>query len=141
MKKIDTVNVSRHSCRKIDWKIKIDILEGGIVLHLLLERPPRFEGLLKVQKVQRTQRCLYFGLELYGDFFLVGLSGYPSSGLFFLALFLKFKFNLFRLPAMHCTIKHRLKTHYKGNAGSSVKGSSINLGNKLIFFGYWLSEC
>ena len=33
-KEIGPVNVSLQSCRKIGWKIKIDILEGGFpVLH------------------------------------------------------------------------------------------------------------
>ena len=39
-KEIDPVNVSLQSCRKIGWKIKIGILEGGIGFLGLLKRPP-----------------------------------------------------------------------------------------------------
>ena len=65
-KKIDLVNVSLQSCRKIGWKIKIGILEGGIGFLWLLKRPPppSWGGDFKVCKMQRTQRWPIFGREL-----------------------------------------------------------------------------
>ena len=63
-KEIDPVNVSLQSCRKIGWKIKIGILEGGIGLLWLLKRPPLQGGDFGKCKVQRTQMWPVFGLEL-----------------------------------------------------------------------------
>ena len=63
-KEIDPVNVSLQSCRKIGWKIKIDILEGGIGFLYLLKRPPHWGGDLKGAKCK----------ELKGAFFWLGVN-------------------------------------------------------------------
>ena len=62
-KEIDPVNVSLQSCRKIGWKIKIGILEGGIGFLWLLQRPPLLGG-----GTLRYAKCK----ELKGGLFLAG---------------------------------------------------------------------
>ena len=59
-KKIDSVNVSLQSCRKIEWKIKIGILEGGIEL-LLISQTPWGGVFLKCTSVQRGAAAYELG--------------------------------------------------------------------------------
>ena len=63
-KEIDPVNVSLQSCRKIGWKIKIGILEGGIGLLWLLKRPPlQGGGLWEVQSAKTSNvACFWLGV-------------------------------------------------------------------------------